>query len=160
MQAHFLVPVNSLWQRSGKPRFWQEGVSYEHAYNARQDKNYPLRGRVYNLHTKNYLEIREVTGMFCFSVTGHLFTIAFLIRKLIACWERPASSWNPRPSRHILLGSSSATHQLTSSWVRPSHFRPHRKHTNTWCNTTNWWSGLLTWVRQLLLSLPFPNSTT
>ena len=41
-----LVPVNWLRDKSGKQRFWKEGISYEHQYNSRLEPQYPPRGKV------------------------------------------------------------------------------------------------------------------
>ena len=38
--------MNLLRDKSGKQRFWKEGISYEHQYNSRLDQQYPARGKV------------------------------------------------------------------------------------------------------------------
>ena len=40
------VPVNKLPEKDGSQRFYQEKISYEHQYNSRWQKNYPIRSTV------------------------------------------------------------------------------------------------------------------
>ena len=40
------VPVNFLHQPNGKQTLLQEGISYEHQYNCREDPSYPIRSKV------------------------------------------------------------------------------------------------------------------
>lgn len=60
-----VVPVNSMWQRNKRPRFWQEGLSYEHAYNCRLEKNYPNRGRRQGAFVHDLIPDGQVDKMLC-----------------------------------------------------------------------------------------------
>lgn len=43
---YLTVPVNKLPEKDGSQRFYQEKISYEHQYNSRFPKNYPIRSTV------------------------------------------------------------------------------------------------------------------
>ncbi len=54
LQANGIVPVNDLTNGSRpneQQRFFVDRVSFEQGYDARNDKNYPLRGKVKLKHT-------------------------------------------------------------------------------------------------------------
>ena len=46
MCLYILVPVNYLPEKDGHQRFFKERISYEHQYDSRFDKNYPIRSAV------------------------------------------------------------------------------------------------------------------
>ncbi|KAL3874903.1 hypothetical protein ACJMK2_037855 [Sinanodonta woodiana] len=43
--AHGIIPVNFLKPRDDSQQLIQENISYEHMYNCRSDKNYPIRSK-------------------------------------------------------------------------------------------------------------------